>query len=326
MSSSLLTQTDEHGNQIVPTSSRVKNKNHSFWAKLFSGFGACTTCSIDRDTRRRTKPLLGERHPDDIGKKCLVLDLDETLVHSSFEPLLNADYIIPVEVEGRLHRVYVVKRPGACWLLKHLSKLYEVVVYTASQAVYADALLDRLECDPECFDDNDEDQISSNDVDVDLGVSERKGETSPSKDCEFIAASPPRLFSGGRKRRHKIATRLYRDDCVLYRGGYVKDLSRMGRNLCDIVIVDNSPMSYALQPKNAVPCTSFIDDKSDRELYDIVKVLEKLAKVDNVRRHTEPWQREWRRRVRKKARAKKKGQIKRRRPPRSTNLSLDGGK
>jgi TFIIF-interacting CTD phosphatase-like protein len=29
-------------------------------------------------------------------KKTLVLDLDETLVHSSFEMVENADYVIPV--------------------------------------------------------------------------------------------------------------------------------------------------------------------------------------------------------------------------------------
>jgi RNA polymerase II subunit A small phosphatase-like protein len=34
---------------------------------------------------RRRAGLLGEIHPDDAGKKCLVLDLDETLVHSSFQ-------------------------------------------------------------------------------------------------------------------------------------------------------------------------------------------------------------------------------------------------
>ena len=34
--------------------------------------------------------LLGDLHPDDVGKKCLVLDLDETLVHSSFRAVPNA--------------------------------------------------------------------------------------------------------------------------------------------------------------------------------------------------------------------------------------------
>ena len=53
------------------------------------------------------KPLLGELRPEDADKKCLVIDLDETLVHSSFKPINNADFIVPVEIDGIIHQV--------CW-------------------------------------------------------------------------------------------------------------------------------------------------------------------------------------------------------------------
>ena len=49
---------------------------------------------------------------NEIQTPCLVLDLDETLVHSSFRAVPNPDYIIPVQIEDVVHHVYVCKRPG----------------------------------------------------------------------------------------------------------------------------------------------------------------------------------------------------------------------
>lgn len=77
-------------------------------------------------------PFLGEQRPCDIGKKTLVLDLDETLVHSSFQPTQSCQYKIPVEIEGSVYNVYVYRRPGAIEFIRHMSTLYEVVIYTAS--------------------------------------------------------------------------------------------------------------------------------------------------------------------------------------------------
>ena len=99
---------------------------------------------MDLNDADRVK-LLPKIHPDDKGKKCLVLDLDETLVHSSFRAVPGADFVIPVQIEDVVHFVYVVKRPGVDAFLTEMAKYYEIIVYTASLNKYADPLLDLLD-------------------------------------------------------------------------------------------------------------------------------------------------------------------------------------
>jgi RNA polymerase II subunit A small phosphatase-like protein len=91
------------------------------------------------------KALLGELRPEDTNKKCLVIDLDETLVHSSFKPISNADFIVPVEIDGTIHQVYVLKRPFVDEFLMKVGELYECVLFTASLAKYADPVTDLLD-------------------------------------------------------------------------------------------------------------------------------------------------------------------------------------
>jgi len=89
--------------------------------------------------------LLPVLSPRGSSKKTLVLDLDETLVHSSFKPVPNADFIVPVEIEEQVHQVYVLKRPGVDQFMKKMGEIYEIVVFTASLAKYADPVLDLLD-------------------------------------------------------------------------------------------------------------------------------------------------------------------------------------
>ncbi|KAI9569634.1 HAD-like domain-containing protein, partial [Boletus coccyginus] len=91
------------------------------------------------------RPLLPPIAPQHAGRKCLVLDLDETLVHSSFKSIQHADYVVPVEIEYHWHNVYVIKRPGVDNFLKKMGEIYEVVVFTASLSKYADPVLDKLD-------------------------------------------------------------------------------------------------------------------------------------------------------------------------------------
>ncbi|KAF4121722.1 hypothetical protein GMORB2_1561 [Geosmithia morbida] len=167
--------------------------------------------------------LLPEILPEHRGRKCLVLDLDETLVHSSFKILHQADFTIPVEIEGNYHNVYVIKRPGVDEFMKRVGELYEVVVFTASVSKYGDPLLDQLDI-------------------------------------------------------HKVVHhRLFRESCYNHQGNYVKDLSQIGRDLKDTIIIDNSPTSYIFHPQHAVPISSWFSDAHDNELLDLIPVLEDLA-------------------------------------------------
>lgn len=163
-----------------------------------------------------------------LNQMCLVIDLDETLVHSSFKPIANPDFIVPVEIDGTIHQVYVLKRPFVDEFLQKVGQLYECVLFTASLAKYADPVADLLDK---------------------WGV---------------------------------FRSRLFRESCVFYRGNYVKDLGRLGRDLHKVVIVDNSPASYIFHPDNAVPVASWFDNVHDTELRDLIPFFEKLSKVENI--------------------------------------------
>ena len=54
---------------------------------------------------------------------------------------------------------------------------------------------------------------------------------------------------------------------------FIKDLKRLNRNLKDIIIIDNSPMAYAFDVENGLPILSWFDNRDDRELINIQKIL-----------------------------------------------------
>ena len=53
----------------------------------------------------------------------------------------------------------------------------------------------------------------------------------------------------------------------------MKDMSCLGRRIEDIILLDNSPNSYRLQPENAIPILSWYDDYEDTELYKLMPLL-----------------------------------------------------
>ncbi|EPS27981.1 hypothetical protein PDE_02926 [Penicillium oxalicum 114-2] len=181
---------------------------------------------VAQDGGLRQQWLLPPALPHLANRKCLVLDLDETLVHSSFKVLERADFTIPVEIEGQYHNIYVIKRPGVDQFMKRVGELYEVVVFTASVSKYGDPLLDQLDI------------------------------------------------------HNVIHHRLFRESCYNHQGNYVKDLSQVGRDLRETIIIDNSPTSYIFHPQHAIPISSWFSDAHDNELLDLIPVLEDLAKAE----------------------------------------------
>jgi Dullard-like phosphatase family protein len=136
--------------------------------------------------------------------------------------------VVPVEIDGMTHQVYVLKRPHVDEFLKRMGELFECVLFTASLAKYADPVADLLDK---------------------WGV---------------------------------FRARLFREACVFYRGNYVKDLSRLGRDITKVIILDNSPASYIFHPDNAVACVSWFDDMQDTELLELIPHFEHLASVENI--------------------------------------------
>ena len=72
----------------------------------------------------------------------LVLDLDETLVHSEKSPVDQADCVVRLRDNSL---VYVKYRPGLLEFLEKSSLLFELVVFTASEQHYADSILDAID-------------------------------------------------------------------------------------------------------------------------------------------------------------------------------------
>ncbi|KAL1623671.1 Nuclear envelope morphology protein 1 [Neofusicoccum ribis] len=154
----------------------------------------------------RRQPSYSRNAPSNFGphEKTLILDLDETLIHSMAK---GGRYTTGHMVEVKLNQMvgtgnqaigpqvpilyYVHKRPHCDDFLRKVSKWYNLIIFTASVQEYADPVIDWLEL-------------------------ERK------------------YFAG----------RYYRQHCTFRNGAYIKDLSQVEPDLSKVMIVDNSPMSY----------------------------------------------------------------------------------
>ena len=198
-------------------------------------------------------------------KKILLIDLDETLIHSDFsleylnDKKVKYDTIIKFKEtksdfeenyedyydmrrkklkrelfnEEKEYKVGVFIRKGAKEFLTEVSKYFVVGIFTASVKDYADAVIDYLD---------------------------------PNKNL--------------------IKFRLYRNNCInLNDKIFVKDLRIIkGIDIKDIILLDNSIYSFAAQINNGILVNSFFNDKNDIELYNVLGyLLNFLVKADDVR-------------------------------------------
>lgn len=191
-----------------------------------------------RNQPKNTSPIDASAHPSLLPeplpqvrhRKCLILDVDETLVHSSYQSNTRFDVHLPIQLDRETQvNVYVAFRPHLSHFLEVVAPLFEVVIFTASLSTYCDPLMN---------------SIDANNI---LG-----------------------------------GLRLFREHCSVVGTTYVKDLSLLGRHLDHVAIIDNSPIAYLFQQRNAIPITSWFDDPNDEELLRLIPVLEALAEADTV--------------------------------------------
>lgn len=161
------------------------------------------------------RPLIPRRQPSysnqissqtstRLTQKTLVIDLDETLIHSLAKGgRMSSGHMVEVKLNttvgyggatlGPQHPIlyYVHKRPHCDDFLRHVCKWYNLVVFTASVQEYADPVIDWLE-----------------------------------------------------QERKYFSARYYRQHCTFRNGAYIKDLSSVEPDLSKVMILDNSPLSY----------------------------------------------------------------------------------
>ncbi|KAI0751566.1 NLI interacting factor-like phosphatase-domain-containing protein [Daedaleopsis nitida] len=179
--------------------------------------------------------------------KTLVLDLDETLIHSTSRPIplaggsglfgfggrnKGAGYTVEVVLGGRSTLYHVYKRPFVDYFLRKVSQWYTLVIFTASMQEYADPVIDWL--------------------DAGRGI---------------------------------LGRRLFRESCTqLPNGSYSKDLSIIEQDLARVCLIDNSPVCYSINEANGIPIEGWTHDPHDEALLDLLPVLDSLRFTSDVRR------------------------------------------
>ena len=78
----------------------------------------------------------------------------------------------------------------------------------------------------------------------------------------------------------RIKTRLYRDECTPVADNLHKDLTKLGRPMEDIILLEWCPYG---NEKNSVPVSHWAGDKYDHELNSLTPILTSMSEMRDVR-------------------------------------------
>jgi RNA polymerase II subunit A small phosphatase-like protein len=129
---------------IYELSKELLQNNNSFLSNKKNKHHLLTTSSL------LNPPSLSKYLPNksysNKNKKTLILDLDETLVHSALKPFCSkSDFVLNIPFEKKTQTIYVLVRPYVDEFLTQMAKVYELVIFTASIPDYANPLLNKLD-------------------------------------------------------------------------------------------------------------------------------------------------------------------------------------
>lgn len=204
-------------------------------------------------------------------KKILILDLDETLIHSLNKLWIRSSTqskMIEIKLKNISSLYYVHKRPFCDYFLQETLQWFELQIFTASVKEYADPIIDWLESEV-------------------LDKLKKKGMDNNNNSNSNSSTTTNTINNMNGEEPNKIFTkRYYRNDCTYRSGvGYIKDLSKFIRDddLRNVMILDNSPISYALHEENAISIEGWINDQNDRDLLNLLPLLKSLSLAIDVR-------------------------------------------
>lgn len=76
--------------------------------------------------------------------------------------------------------------------------------------------------------------------------------------------------------RRLLRYRLYRDSCLYVNGVYVKDLGILGRDLNQVIMIDNSLCAFAYHLDNGILVRSWFEDWEDTVLLQLLAYLKRF--------------------------------------------------